>query len=109
MQSYTHKELGTEIRSISGYLTYLEENRLSFRGGDVLYTVGIGIIDNSCCGAGGCQFIEVSGYIISWKAAVSRDGKVISLFNPIGSEEEKKDIQAELDILYPHSQVIFSL
>ena len=109
MQSYTHKELGTEIRSISGYLTYLEENRLSFRGGDVLYTVGIGIIDNSCCGTGGCQFIEVPGYIMSWKTEINQRGNVISQVDPIGSEEDKKDIQAELDILYPHSQIIFSL
>jgi hypothetical protein len=108
MQSYTHKELGTEIRSISGYLTYLEERRLSFRGRDVLYIVGIGIIDNSCCGVGGCQFIEVPGYIMSWKNAVSQAGNVMSQVEPIGSEEDKKDIKAELEILYPHSQIIFS-
>ena len=108
MQLYTHKELGAEIISISGHFTYLEEKRLCFRGRDVLYTVGIGIIDHSCCGAGGCRFIEVPGYIVSWKTEISQNGNLISQIDPIGNEEDKKDIKAELEKLYPHSQIRFS-
>jgi hypothetical protein len=108
MQSYFHKELGTEIRSISGYLSYLEENRLSFQGRDVLYLVDIGIFDSSCCGPGGCQFIEITGYITSWKRERDRRGNFISQIDPIDSEEDQKEIKAELTKLYPSSQMSFS-
>jgi hypothetical protein len=105
MQPYFHKELGTEIRSISGYLSYLEENRLSLRGREVLYLVGIGIFDSSCCGPGGCQFIEIAGYIMFWKSERDQRGNFISQIDPIDSEEDLMEIEAELKKLYPLFQM----
>lgn len=96
-----------KIKTISGYFTYLEEERLSFRGRDIVYAVGVGIVDNFCCGVGGCRFVEVAGYIVSWKDEVDQIGNVMSKVHPIEGEEEKKGIRVILEKLYPHSQVNF--
>jgi hypothetical protein len=108
MQSYIHKETGKEIITISGFLTYFEEQRLSYGGRDILCAVGVGIIDNSCCGTGGCGFIDVVGYIVSWQSGSDEDGRLISKVDPIMSEKEKKDITTILEKLYPHFQINFS-
>lgn len=107
MRLYIHKDLEKEIKTISGYLTYLEEVQLNFRGRDILCVVGIGIVDNSCCGIGGCRFIEIPGYIASWKSETDNAGNLISKVEPIKNEEEKRGIKVVLDQLYPHSQVSF--
>lgn len=108
MPSYVHKDMGMEIRTISGFFTYLEECRLDFRGREVLYVMGVGVIDNSCCGVGGCSFIEVPGYIVAWKNNVDRAGQFISIIELVESDEEKDEIKKALNKHYPHSQVNFS-
>lgn len=107
MPSYVHKDIGKEIITISGYFTYLEEYRLCFRGRNVLCVIGVGVVDNSCCGVGGCSFIEVPGYIASWKSDVDPAGYFISIIDLIEMDEEKNGIKTALNKLYPHSQVCF--
>jgi len=108
MQTYRHKELGTEIKVISGYFTYLEEERMTFRGRDVLYVVGVGVVDNSCCGVGGCLFIEVPGYVVSCKSDVDKEGRWISRIDAIEKDDEKEGIRRALEECYPHAQFNFS-
>jgi hypothetical protein len=107
MESYTHKELDKEIKTISGYFVYHEEKQFTFRGREVLYAVGFAAVDSSCCGVGGCPFIEVPGYVVSWKSGTNNAGNPISKVDPITSDEEAKEIKAALDELYPHSQINF--
>jgi len=107
MQLYIHKEVGKEMTTISGYYTYLEEEQMNIQGRDVLYTVGVGIVDNSCCGVGGCLFIEVPGYIVAWKSDVDEDGHSVSCIDPIELEEEKNRIKQAIHELYPNAQVRF--
>jgi hypothetical protein len=107
MRSYIHKEIDKEIKTISGYFMYHEEKRLNLRGRDVLFAVGVGIIDNACCGIGGCRFIEVPGYIVSWKSEVDNHGNSMSKVDPIKDEEEKKEIRSLLEKFYSHSQINF--
>jgi hypothetical protein len=107
MKQYIHKEMEKEVRSISGYYSYVEELRLDFNGRQVLCTVGIGVVDNSCCGTGGCYFIEVPGYTMPGESLTDADGNVVSEVAAIETEEERKGIRAELNKLYPHAQVNF--
>ena len=107
MKEYIHHELGKDIRSISGYYTYLEQDRIKINGKDVLYVLGAGVIDNSCCGAGGCLFIEVPGYVTAWKSSLSADGRWISMVEPVTDENNKEDIRRALVKLHPHAQINF--
>ncbi len=107
VHSYIHKEIGQEIRSISGSLTILEEVRLSHQGRDLLCVVQVGIIDNACCGSGGCLFIEVPGYLLSRDRENDGTGQRTSQVMPVEDEAEKKAITAALNKLYPYSQIYF--
>lgn len=106
MEPYVHKEIGREIRSISGYFVYLEEGRVEFRHRELLYAVGVGVVDNSCCGVGGCLFVEVPGYVVSWKSGVDGEGTAITMVEPV-DEGDREDIRALLRSLHPHSQINF--
>jgi hypothetical protein len=105
MRLYKHKEIGKEIKCIAGYYTFLEEIQLEYRGRYVLCAVGIVNVDNSCCGVGGFQFIQVPGYIACWKSDVNENDHFMSRIETIESTEEKKEITAKLEKLYPHSQI----
>jgi hypothetical protein len=107
MQTYVHKDVGKEINAISGYYTYLEEQRLNVQGREVLYAFGVGVVDNSCCGAGGCVFIEVPGYVVSWKSDVDQEGRWISRVDPIAREDEKEKIRKALREFHPLAQINF--
>ena len=107
MEEYLHEDLSEEVRSISGYYRYFEEETLPFNGRDVLYLAGIGVVDNSCCGAGGFPFVRVRGYVVSWKDKKDEAGRAISTVEPITDEADRKEIQRLLDIRHPYSQISF--
>jgi len=104
MKRYAHEELGKEVRSISGGYTLIEEERLRYREREVLY---VAEVDNSCCGTGGCRFINIPGYVVSWKGEKADSGLTVSEIEPITEEEEQKEIKNLLDKKYPHSQINF--
>ncbi|MCK9230015.1 MAG: hypothetical protein M0Q23_04705 [Syntrophales bacterium] len=106
MESYVHKDIGCEIRSISGYVVCLEEKRLRFGDRDVLYAVGVGVVDNSCCGVGGCMFVEVPGYVVSWQEGFDDEGRAITMVELVDGGD-REEIRALLLRLYPHSQINF--
>ena len=107
MEEYIHEDMNEEIRSISGYYQYLEEGTLSFNGRDVLYLVGVGVVDNSCCGSGSLPFVRVPGYIVSWKQGTDPAGRPISMVEPITQEPDQRAIRQLIVGMYPGSQVNF--
>jgi hypothetical protein len=106
-KQYIHNEIGKEFRSIAGYYSYVEEMRLDFCGRQVLCAVGSCVADNSCCGQGEFYFVEVPGYIVSGETSTSEDGRVVSEVDSIENEEEKRGIKADLNKIYPNTQVNF--
>jgi hypothetical protein len=108
LKNYLHQKIGYEIRSISGSLTVFDELRLDFQDRQLLCIVHVGVIDNACCGSGGCILIEVPGYLISPERQTDADGCMISKVRPVEEEEEKKEIAAIIDKLYPNAQIRFS-
>lgn len=107
MKTYIHKELWKEIRSISGYYAYHEERLIQFRNREILIAVGCGMVDNSCCGTGGCRFIDVAGYVRSWKSGIDKHGNYISMVDRIEGDENIKMIEKMLAIAYPHARINF--
>jgi hypothetical protein len=107
MKSYLHQEIGEEIQFISGTLMVLEEIRLGHKGRDFLCIISVGIIDNACCGVGGCLLIEVPGYVLFWNREKNEAGQRISQVIPVEGENEKMEITATLNKLYPYAQIRF--
>ena len=66
IRNYTHISPDEEIHAISGYYSMEKEEVLHYRGKEVLYAIGNGMIEASCCGQGGCRYAIVPGYLIHW-------------------------------------------
>lgn len=91
-REYIHQPLQTDIRSISGHYTWLKEDFLIFNQKRVLYAIGCGIIDSSCCGMGGCSWALVAGFVIHFKCRKNKDGNFISEIETIENDHLKNEI-----------------
>ncbi len=80
---YVHQELNQEITAIGGYYVLVKEARLPFHGREVLYLVGHAAFDSTCCGAGGCAYALVPGFVLAWKSKSIEDGLAVSAVEPI--------------------------
>lgn len=92
-KEYVHQELNQEITAIGGHYALVKEVRLPFRGREVLYLVGYGIFDTTCCGVGGCTYALVPGFILDWKSKTNRDGLAVSRVEPIRDETTRKEVR----------------
>ena len=90
--TYTHIELNIEVRSIGGHYVLEKEVRIPFNGREVLYVVGMGVVDTSCCGITGCRYAIVPGYILNWKSHANKDNLSVSDVEPIRDQDVKKEI-----------------
>jgi hypothetical protein len=91
-RTYTHIQLNTEIQAIGGHYSLEKEIRLPYNGREVLYVIGLGIVDTSCCGVGGCHYAIVPGYILNWKSRVNPDNLAVSEVEPIRDEKTRREI-----------------
>jgi len=85
---FNHPALGEKVESISGHYSFLREGTLDYKGRNVLYHSGYGVIDSSCCGVGGCVFCQVAGYVLR-----RHDGdSVRTEVEPIADPAERDEI-----------------
>ncbi|MDH4265368.1 MAG: hypothetical protein OEW45_06995 [Deltaproteobacteria bacterium] len=106
MDEFTHPELNKKIEFFGGSYLFVEEGTISFQGKEVLYLLGMAGVESSCCGTGGCAFIKVPGYVLSWKKAWSESGQSISEVERIVSEESQTAIRKILQEKHPGFQQI---
>jgi len=93
---YVHQELGKDVTALAGYYTPLNEHRLEHNGKEVLCVTGLGVIESSCCGTGGCVYAIVPGYIVSWKFKENDAGLPISEVEPVADKAVRQEIAAIL-------------
>ncbi len=107
-KEYIHQELNREVESISGYYVLEEEKVLDYKGRPVLYVIGHGVVEASCCGVGGCRYALVPGYIAEWKTKKTDSGLAVSEVEPISQEKAKGDIQSLIQEREVINQIQFS-
>jgi len=108
MGQFIHPELNERVEFFGGGYLFIEEGKFNYRGKEVLYLKGIASIEASCCGAGGCGFIKVPGYIRSWKKAQNEMGRPISEIEGIQASDQQKEIREILRGNHPgFSQIEF--
>ena len=90
---YVHQELNQEITAIGGHYALVKEARLPFRDRHVLYLLGYGVFDTTCCGVGGSVYALVPGFILDWKSQTNQDGLAISRVEPIRDEIVQKELR----------------
>ncbi len=107
-QKFIHPPLGETVEFFGGRYFFLEEGRLTFHGKEVLYLLGVAVMESSCCGRGGWAFIKVPGYIRTWKREVTTSGQYLSEVELISFAAEQKEITSILKEKYPEcAQVNF--
>jgi len=91
-REYTHLELNVEVQSIGGHYILEKEVRMPYHGEEVLYVVGTGVVDTSCCGMGGCRYAIVPGYVLDWRFRTNKDNLPVSEVMPIRDENVRKEL-----------------
>ena len=89
-KDFVHPKLNEEVTAIAGHYTHEREERLSVNGKEVLYFVGYGVVDTSCCGMGGCKFAIVPGYVLDYRYKEDEGGNPVSSVEPIGDDDETR-------------------
>lgn len=93
IREYIHIEPGQENRAIGGYYEVEEEFSLPLERGEILCILGYVCWDNTCCGAGGCRYVNVPGYILDYKTGTDREGRPVSRVRKITDGEEQKQVR----------------
>lgn len=93
---YIHQELGKDVNALAGYYTPMNELRLEQGGREVLCVTGLGVIESSCCGTGGCAYAIVPGYIVKWKFKENEAGLPVSEVEPVVDKKTRQEISAIL-------------
>ena len=83
-----------ENRSVSGYYVLEKEVRLPYGEKEVLYVVGLGVADTSCCGGGASRYALVPGYVVKWHVATNQDGLPVSEVERISEDGERRALAA---------------
>ena len=96
VKDYAHPELNTEITAIGGHYVITKEARLPFQGEEVLYSIGNGIVDRTCCGFGAFCYANVVGYIRQWQYMKNADNRPVSKVEPVTNAREQAGIQKRL-------------
>lgn len=104
---YVHPMLDEPVTAIGGHYVLVKEERLPFRGREVLYLVGYAAFDTSCCGIGGCGYALVPGFVVEWKSRTSEDGRPISRVEPIRDWQVRREIGLAIRAREGIGQVIF--
>jgi len=104
---FTHPVLFEEITAIGGHYTFVKEGALLIKNKKVLYFVGLGSVDTSCCGVGGCIYAYVPGYIlnnddIEYDESGGRISEILAV-----EKEERPDVADILKLSENVTQVIF--
>jgi hypothetical protein len=94
VRDYVHLELGREIESIGGTYSPLKESMLNLSGRDILYVVGMAVVN--CCGSGGFLYATVPGYVVNWKGRIDESGLSVSQVELIEDETIKREIAQAL-------------
>ena len=89
---YVHEPLEEEVMAIGGHYRFTDEVRLPVDAGEVLYLKGYALFDATCCGAGGCGYARVMGWIDQWKERTNGEGYAVSRLRPVADPVHRQKI-----------------
>ncbi len=106
-REFTHPELDQPVVAIGGNYTFFKEFRLPFEDREILCLLGAGIFDTTCCGAGGCLYALVPGFVQRWRFKTDPHGQPVSLVAPVSDLKAREGIKALILRHAPVHQVSF--
>ncbi len=104
---YVHPVLFENVTAIGGHYTFVREGTLFIKNRRVLYFVGLGSVDTSCCGVGGCIYAYVPGYVLNdCDIEYDEQGSRVSEVSAV-EKDERPDVADALKLSENVTQVIF--
>ena len=89
---FEHPDLGEEIETRAGYYVPSEEHILPYKGREVIYILGHGCIEASCCtGAGSWDYVQVPGFLVKKHI---RGGGTSPLVSQVEIIQDSEDINS---------------
>ena len=95
-QTFTHPDLDKPVAAIGGHYVLSGEQKIGFQGEQVLVFSGHAVFDTMCCGAGGCAYALVPGFIDSYRCLKDASGKWLSKVKPIRDDSIRKEVAAAI-------------
>jgi hypothetical protein len=89
---YVHRPLEAEVVAIGGHYCFTDEVQLPFEEKTLFYHKGYAVFDTTCCGAGGCSYALVQGFVVEWKSETEEEGFFVSRIRPVRDLAERQAI-----------------
>jgi hypothetical protein len=103
---FTHPDLGEEVPVRAGYYAPLEEHVLPHEGREVLYIVGKGCIESSCCAAPGSWiYVQVPGFLVKKHVRGGGNAPYISEVEIIDDQQTRKSVREAIASKHPGVQL----
>ena len=93
-EEFAHPELNAPVIAIGGNYVFTHEKRIPFKEREILYYIGIATFDTTCCGAGGCAYAFVPGFILSWKNNRNEKGVPVSSIELVKDPSVQDEVRA---------------
>jgi len=102
---FTHDLRGAT--AIGGHFELEREERLTVDGQELLFLLGRAHVDTACCGVGGCRYVVVPGWLLSWHSGRTADGTPTSEVDPVVGESDRRRVRAAIGKRVRVNQVVF--
>ncbi len=106
-QWYVHLPLDQPVTAIGGHYVLVKEQRLPFRGRELLYVVGHAVVDTSCCGVTGFAYARVVGFVVDWQSSTGADGAPVSQVEPLRDQALQQEVSRLIRQREVVQQVLF--
>ncbi len=94
VKMFTHPDLNKPVTAIGGHYVITGEQIVGFQGEKLLVFLGHAVFDTTCCGAGGCAYALVPGFIDSYRCLKDASGKWLSSVRPIRDDRLRREVAA---------------
>jgi len=95
-KEFLHPTLNNQIIAIGGRYLFLKEERLPVGDREVVFLTGVAVFDSTCCGAGGCSYALVPGFIVKWRYKTGDNGNMVSLVEPVLDDPLRQKIRKKI-------------
>ncbi len=94
IKTYTHPVLNDPVTAIGGTYVITGEQKIGYQGEQLLVFSGHAVFDTTCCGAGGCAYALVPGFVDSYRYGQDDAGRWLSRVRPIEGTQRRKTVTA---------------
>lgn len=97
----------TGATAIGGSFELQSEHRVPVEGREVLVLLGAAIVDTACCGASGCRYALVPGYLVEYRQGETAEGVPVSRVEPVVGEAAQRAARRAVEARFTVNQVVF--